>query len=1151
MNRRDELLAGIRARLEKIGHTNELSAALEPAALSEANELADFLTDGDNDINTRYMLGWLHWYRFQSMRHELGEAESEAAITMFAPCFAAGIDGLPPRVMPVLAERTAPYAVVLLQNAVRSADPSLARAAVNAWKRITEYAAPYDARRAVYLSNLGIAFHLRFSNIGDTADLNAAVEAAKAAVACTGEDDPERLSFISNLGLFLKDRFKFTGNRADLDDAIEIMETVAGSDFDDHLARVRFASVMVTALLARFEQTGDTADLDKAIETGYAAADVIPPGNPDRPSHISNLLGSVLVTQFEHTGELRHLDALIDIRQEDLDACPPSSRGRAAGLSNIGVALHHRFELSARDSDLDKSIEAMRDAVEATPLGHPERAGLLSNLGNARRVRFEWTGTEADIDGSVEALQLAVTSTDQSHSHHARYLSNLSWALVVRFGRTGQLADLNAAIDAGRAALKATPAGHASYALRSSKLGHALFKRFKAATVRADLEAALALHREAVNITPGNHTNRASYLSNFGLALQAYSAVTGKLDDLDEAILIFKEAANSPRGFPDRALLMSNLAQALDERYGHTGDAADLSAATSAFIQVTEVVAAAPSMRIQAARVASSLLAQSEPFLAAQLLGEAVRLLPQAASRRLVRKDRQFAIGRFAGLASEAASLSLASDKIGTNTGRSAATALGLLEMGHGVLLGQALETRDDLTDLKLRNPQLAERFIILRERADRSTDFSDFDALDSPSSTTAPGRKTDRQQLLANEMAEVLAEIRAQDGFASFGLPPLPSELVAEAEDGPIVTFNISLYRSDALLLRTTGITSIELPGLAQATVLDKNRIYRAALAKLANGDRTAEETLTTILEWLWDAAAEPVMNALGYNQPIAEGETVPRIWWVTGGLLGMLPIHAAGYHAEPNRNGQAPRTILDRAISSYIPTIRALKYSRLRGRPATAPDRSLVVAMPNTLGGSSLPGAAAEAAQVLPFLPNPTLLIEAAATGEPSPANVGLPTRDNVLHELAQSAIVHLACHGISDPLDPSDSQLLLHDHATAPFSVASLAALDHNHLQLVYLSACRTAFSDPPELMGESIHMTSAFQLAGSRHVIGTLWEINDRIAVEIASGFYRNLNNGTSTLDTSQSSLALHQAVLDIRARYPQRPSAWSAYIHVGP
>ena len=77
-----------------------------------------------------------------------------------------------------------------------------------------------------------------------------------------------------------------------------------------------------------------------------------------------------------------------------------------------------------------------------------------------------------------------------------------------------------------------------------------------------------------------------------------------------------------------------------------------------------------------------------------------MRLLPEVTPRQLGRSDQQYAIGGFAGLASDAAALALATEAWRYQRER-ATRALRLLEAGRAVLLSQALDTRSDLTDLR------------------------------------------------------------------------------------------------------------------------------------------------------------------------------------------------------------------------------------------------------------------------------------------------------------------------------------------------------------------------------------------------------------------------------------------------------------------
>ena len=279
------------------------------------------------------------------------------------------------------------------------------------------------------------------------------------------------------------------------------------------------------------------------------------------------------------------------------------------------------------------------------------------------------------------------------------------------------------------------------------------------------------------------------------------------------------------------------------------------------------------------------------------------------------------------------------------------------------------------------------------------------------------------------------------------------------------MVVFNVAARRSDAILLTSDGITSHPLPGLDQATVIEQVNAFYRALDTITGAESPldlvrAQEALRQVLGWLWDNAAGPVLDALGYHGPPAPGQRWPRLWWVPDWLLGLLPVHAAGHHTSPP--DPAGRTVMDRVISSYTPTIGALAHARTpRIAPPGAASRSLIVAMPTTPdlpGQGRLAYVPAETAMLQERLPHPTLLTEPPDGRQTTDGQ--LPTRAAVLEHLPGCAIAHFACHGYIDPADPSQSRLLLHDHRRNPLTVAALAPVALDHARLAYLSACSTA-------------------------------------------------------------------------------------------
>jgi len=157
---------------------------------------------------------------------------------------------------------------------------------------------------------------------------------------------------------------------------------------------------------------------------------------------------------------------------------------------------------------------------------------------------------------------------------------------------------------------------------------------------------------------------------------------------------------------------------------------------------------------------------------------------------------------------------------------------------------------------------------------------------------------------------------------------------------------------------------------------------------------------------------------------------------------------------------------------------------------------------------------------------------------------------THDNVLAALPGHRVAHFACHGISDWDDPGRSRLLLHDHLANPLTVGEISRQHLAGADLAYLSACSTTDTSP-RLADEAVHITAAFQLAGYRNVIGTLWPVNDAAATQVAEDFYRYLTSeGTQPPDTGAAALGLHRAVRRLRSKYPELPSHWAAHIHTG-
>jgi tetratricopeptide (TPR) repeat protein len=852
--------------------------------------------------------------------------------------------------------------------------------------------------RAMYLSNLSGGLQRRFGRSGELADLNEAITVAEQAVAATPEHHPGRAVRLSNLSGGLLLRFRRTGKLADLDEAIKLGRQAVAAAPADHPDRPMYLSNLGNGLRNRFRRTGELADLNEAIDVGRLAVATIPQNHPERPGYLLNL-SSGLRTRFERAGKLADVDEAITVGQLAVAAISEEHPDRPMYLSHLGAALRNRFERSGERTDLNEAIATARAAVAATPADHPDRSRYLAILSSGLRSRFERVGDLGDLDDAIAAMDEAVERTPADHPSRPMYLANLGNALRSRSERTGQRTDLDEAIEIGRQAVDATPPEDPDRPTYLSNLSHSLMTRVRQFGEDADLDAAVTAAQAAIEAAPADHPGRAQMLSNLGGGLLLRFERTGKPADLDAALTTDQAAAAaSPADHPDRARVLLNLGVALWSRSRRVGDPADAEAAILALQEAVALRIAPAAIRLGAARAWGLVAASLGQWpVAVQGYAAAVNLLPLVAWRGVSRPSRERLLQDWAGLAADAAGCAIAAGQPDR--------AVELLEQGRGVLWSQLLETRTELTQLRQVAPELATRLEDVRVELDRSASLTTPDVAIGPASTGSAWH-VDRQMALADQWDELLDQVRALPGFQAFLRPPQVGELRGAAVGGPVVIVNVSQWRCDALLVTDTPTRVVELSALTHDSVYDHASTYLAALQgyeSTASTPATAQimdQAITTTLEWLWDAIAEPVLTELGHDHPPDPGQVWPRIWWCPTGPLALLPLHAAGYHDPGHRHHRL--SVVDRAVSSYTPTLRALIQAH------TTPSRSirpgadgqlLIVALRHTPGQPELASVDRERDLLIRLSPSRHVLREGSEA-----------TCQAVRNELSRHAWAHL---------------------------------------------------------------------------------------------------------------------------------------------
>jgi hypothetical protein len=594
--------------------------------------------------------------------------------------------------------------------------------------------------------------------------------------------------------------------------------------------------------------------------------------------------------------------------------------------------------------------------------------------------------------------------------------------------------------------------------------------------------------------------------------------ITGDPADLTRAVEAAEEALGTAPTGPDRAWQMMQLGLARMDRHAESGEPGDRERAIDLFRESAGLAASPAARRAEAANVWAEAAADNADWAqSVEAFGLAVRLLGEVAPRGLARTDQEYGLAQLSGLGSRAAAVCLSAGRPDR--------AVELLEQGRNVLFAQLLESRADLAELAATHPDLA-------AAVDRLTRELDQPGLPAGGSAPAGGEAEARRRRVAYAQLQArLDDVRKLPGFADFLLPPPAATLRAAARETPVVLLNVAAGRSDAIIVRAAGI---EVIGLADAT---PDRVVGQANLFLRALDEQDDHRLSEVLEWLWDAMARPVLDACGFTGTPPAGRPWPRIHWCPGGPLAVLPIHAAGRHET--RFSAEPETVLDRVVSSTIPNMRVLLRPD-RGPSLPAPSSVLVVAMPTTPGQPDLPGAAREAALLAELLPGRVDVL--GLPGGP-PA-----TYDSVLAALPDHTWAHFSCHGATDMGDPSASLLLLRDYQDRPLSVLDLQRARLGTAELAFLSACSTARAGV-DLPDESIHLASACLLAGYRHVVATLWPIDDADAVTVARNVYTALLAPAG--GAQPVARAVHDGVRALRFLYPSRPSRWAAHTHIGP
>lgn len=310
-------------------------------------------------------------------------------------------------------------------------------------------------------------------------------------------------------------------------------------------------------------------------------------------------------------------------------------------------------------------------------------------------------------------------------------------------------------------------------------------------------------------------------------------------------------------------------------------------------------------------------------------------------------------------------------------------------------------------------------------------------------------------------------------------------ADIEQAARDEPLVYLVAATPGGVALVVRDSDIVHVPLPGLTADALAAVASDFQAGYAHYRDGQIDGETAWNACLDettrWAWQEVMGPVAAELAGR---------PGAVLVAGGLLGLLPLHAAWRPDSTAPTGR--RYLLDDLTIRYIPNARALTAARSL---AAAPAEPLLVVLDPLRAGhvARLARSSTEAAAA----------IAGFSSGRQEPIAGPDATAEAVTRALEGAGTAHFACHGVAEPDSPLDSCLKL--AGDDELRLRDLLAM-RLRLRLAVLSACETL---PPgtELPDEVVSLPTGLLQAGVGGVVASMWAVPDRATAMLMIEFYR--------------------------------------------
>ncbi|EIN05289.1 hypothetical protein PUNSTDRAFT_137972 [Punctularia strigosozonata HHB-11173 SS5] len=976
-------------------------------------------------------------------------------------------------------------------------------------------------------------------------------------------DHPLRSTARYNLAALLNRYYEATQSLDYLTKAIETQQLALAELLPSQsLHKHRHLRSMGTYMMYRFEALGDPSDLDEYVALTEEALQLCPESHIDRGGTIRARLWS-MYRKCIHTGALQDLNTAIDLGRRVLEEGQRDKELHSSLLSTVASLLDLRHQLTLSNGrDIEESVQLHREALDCSSSDYKYRWMYTLDLARCLAILFAWSGQMGDLEEAIRLGRQLLEALPIDHPQRSLPAMTMADALVMRFAEAGEFNDLNEAIGLDRQAMAEISPSNMNYSMSALGLISRLCMRYETLHGIEDVTEAVSLSQVIVDSLPESHINKLDAIRRLAYALLLRGQRNNTLTDIEKVVQILESGIETLSQGMHGPECLRILASGYLIRFRHSHMQQDATRAMECMNRSLEIAPHGRRERFRSLLDASRLyIEHGTPYcnvpLALKYFHDAlsddhrdVRSRIQGAielldSIELSHKDVFTAdaptpselldvyaqvVGllprvAFFGLHLHSRLRSLSSGQNVALTGASQALNLGdatkaveMLEQGRAVFWTHTLRLRSPFDEVP---GEFKGRLAFLARQLDR----------------------TARRNQEVKEFNALLKEMPKLHGMDRFLLPDEYSTLARAANRGPIVILVSSMLACHAVIIKPSGqAINIPLRQLTESWLVDSGTTWRSAAteARSISKDRlkitksgkysSPNHRTHEILRLLWVDVVRPILDALDLKR--TEGRNRPRLWWCPTGQFVHLPVHAAG----------ADDTwCSDYVVSSYTPTLGALISARAAFSPvAKRHIRALVAAVPQSHmpQWASLPSTRDEAAIIRAMLPDGTEIPLPPSENVSVEGSSGV-TAKTLLEKLPDTTILHLACHGYQDRMDPLRSGFAMQDEM---LTIERLMPIPLSGAFMAFLSACETAKGDKNQ-PDQAVHLAATLLLI-------LLRSMEDVDGPVIAKSVYEEIyHEQAGYLNPDDIPYALDRAVQNLR-RIHADPSRWASYIHLG-